>query len=483
MKIALLNPPHRFRVSRTSRWPEHTKSGTLYYPFWLAHVAGVLLETEHEPLLIDAIARCWNFRRTLDELEKFNPELLVIETSTPTFWSDLRFAEEYKRSVGGKVAVVGTHVSALPGESIRLSEAVDFIARNEYDYTIPELANALEKDERIGDIKGISYRHNGRIVHNKNRELIKDLDALPFVSPIYKKYLNVRDYRYALARHPMIQIKSSRGCPSTCTFCNVPQTFMYRKYRTRSVKNFVDELEWIAENLPEIKEIFFEDDTFSIDKKRVVEICDLIRERKLDLVWSANTRADVPYEVLRKMKDAGCRMLIVGYESGNQGILNNVKKGITLRQAEEFTENAKKAGIRIFGCFMIGLPGDTMETIEETFQFAKKLSPNMIQIEQAVPFPGTEFYAWCRENNYLVTEDYEQWLDENGQLSTIVSYPELQDEEIKKMRDRLTIRFYTSPGYVLRTLANNLEPSEFKRLAKASFDYLSYLIKRRLPGV
>jgi radical SAM superfamily enzyme YgiQ (UPF0313 family) len=258
---------------------------------------------------------------------------------------------------------------------------------------------------------------------------------------------------------------------------------MYRKYRTRSVKNFVDELEWIAENLPEIKEIFFEDDTFSIDKKRVVEICDLIRERKLDLVWSANTRADVPYEVLRKMKDAGCRMLIVGYESGNQGILNNVKKGITLRQAEEFTENAKKAGIRIFGCFMIGLPGDTMETIEETFQFAKKLSPNMIQIEQAVPFPGTEFYAWCRENNYLVTEDYEQWLDENGQLSTIVSYPELQDEEIKKMRDRLTIRFYTSPGYVLRTLANNLEPSEFKRLAKASFDYLSYLIKRRLPGV
>ncbi len=483
MKIALLNPPHKFKVSRTSRWPEHTKSGTLYYPFWLAHATGVLLESEHEPLLFDAIARGWNFKKTISELERFDPELLVLETSTPTIGSDLRFVGEYKKSAGGKVVVVGTHVSALPEQSLGLSKAVDFIARNEYDYTIPQLADALGETGKLKGVDGISYIHNGKIVHNKDRELIQDLDALPFVSPVYEKYLNIHDYRYALARHPMIQIKSSRGCPSTCTFCNVPQTFMYRKYRTRSAENFVDELEWITANMPKIKEVFIEDDTFTVNKRRVKEICELIREKKLDIVWSANARADIPLETLMEMKAAGCRMLIVGYESGNQQILNNVKKGITLRQAASFTENAKKAGIRIFGCFMIGLPGDTRETIKETFHWAKELSPDMIQIQQAVPFPGTEFFEWCKENNYLVTEDYEQWLDENGQLSTIVNYPELPDEEIKKMRDRLTIRFYTSPGYVLRTFANNLEPSEFKRLAKASFDYLSYLVKRRLPHI
>jgi radical SAM superfamily enzyme YgiQ (UPF0313 family) len=258
---------------------------------------------------------------------------------------------------------------------------------------------------------------------------------------------------------------------------------MYRRYRTRSAENFVDELEWITQNLPEIREVFFEDDTFSVNKKRVVEICDLIKERKLDIVWSANARADIPYEVLKKMKSAGCRMLIVGYEAGSQRILNNIKKGITLRQAEKFAEDARKAGIRIFGCFMIGLPGDTRETIEETFRYAKRLHPDMIQIEQAVPFPGTEFYEWCREKGYLITEDYEKWLDEHGQLSAIVSYPGLSDEEIKMLRDRLTLRFYLSPGYILYTLRHNLEPSEFRRLAKASYDYLSYLVKKKLPRI
>lgn len=480
MKIALLNPPHRFKVSRTSRWPEHTKSGTLYYPFWLAHAAGVLIETGHEAVLIDAIARGWDFARTIAELEKFDPELLVLETSTPTVKSDVRFVEEFKKSSSAKVVMVGTHASALPEESLYLSEAIDFVARNEYDYTIPQLADVLENGGELKDMLGISYRKDKKIVHNPDRPLISDLDSLPFVSKVYKKFLDVRDYRYALARHPMIQIKSSRGCPSACTFCNVPQTFMAHRFRMRSAENFVNELEWIKENMPEIKEIFIEDDTFSVNKKRVVEICELIRERKLDIVWSANARADIPYEVLKEMKAAGCRMLIVGYESGNQGVLNNVKKGITLRQAEKFTEDAKKVGVRIFGCFMIGLPGDTRETIEETLQFAKRLRPDMIQIEQAVPFPGTEFYSWCKENNYLITEDFDKWLDKNGQLDCVVSYPLLSSEEIKKMRDRLTLRFYLSPRQILYTVAHNLHPSEFKRLAKASFDYLSYLVTSSL---
>jgi radical SAM superfamily enzyme YgiQ (UPF0313 family) len=231
--------------------------------------------------------------------------------------------------------------------------------------------------------------------------------------------------------------------------------------------------------MPEIKEIFIEDDTFTINKERVIKICDLIKERKLDIIWSANVRADIPFYVLKKMKDAGCRVLVVGYESGNQQILNNVKKGITLEQAEKFTIAAKNAGLKIFGCFMIGLPGETKETIEQTFQFAKKLNPDMAFFQQAVPFPGTEFYNWCKQNGYLVTEDFSKWLDSNGQLDFLVSYPNLSKEEMRKIRDSLMIKFYLSPKHIWQTITHNLSLDEMQRVFNAAKEYISYLIKSK----
>jgi predicted DNA-binding transcriptional regulator len=262
--------------------------------------------------------------------------------------------------------------------------------------------------------------------------------------------------------------------------CDWPQTFMSRLYRTRSPKNFVDELEFIANEMPEIKEIFIEDDTFTINKQRVVEICDLIKERKLDIIWSANVRADIPFSVLKKMKEAGCRILIVGFESGNQQILNNIKKGITLEQAEKFTEAAKNAGLKIFGCFMIGLPGETKETIEQTFQFAKKLNPDMAFFQQAVPFPGTEFYNWAKQNGYLITEDFDKWLDSNGRLDFLVSYQNLTNEELRKIRDNLMLRFYLSPKHVWQTITHNLSFDEMRRVFNAAKEYFSYLIQTKV---
>jgi radical SAM superfamily enzyme YgiQ (UPF0313 family) len=281
MKILLLNPPHKFKLSRSSRWPEYTKSGTLYYPFWLAYATGVLLKTNHEPILIDAIAKGWDFSRTIEEIIKHKIDLLVVETTTPSIINDIKFIEELKKVNKIKIVLVGTHVTALPEQTLSMSDSIDFIARGEYDYTIPDLANHLEKNGNIKNVLGISYRDNKKIVHNPDRPLIQNLDELPFVSKIYKKFLNVRDYRYALARHPMIQILSGRGCPNYCTFCNVPQRFKSHEFRIRTAKNFVDELEWIVKNLPEIKEIFIEDDTFTVNKQRVTEICKLIKERKL----------------------------------------------------------------------------------------------------------------------------------------------------------------------------------------------------------
>ncbi|NCO97138.1 MAG: magnesium-protoporphyrin IX monomethyl ester oxidative cyclase [Candidatus Aenigmarchaeota archaeon CG_4_10_14_0_8_um_filter_37_24] len=481
MRVLLLNPPHKFKISRDSRWPEATKSDTFYYPFWLSYSAGILLENNHEALLIDAIAKELSFDEAIREIKEFKTELLVMETVTPTVLSDIRFLEKLKGEFPKiKTALVGTHVSALPEETLKLSNSIDFIARHEYEYTVLDLANTLEKKGDLKKVDGIYYKIGKKIIHNRNREFIKNLDELPFVSKIYKKFLDIKDYRYALAQHPMMQIWSSRGCPNRCTFCQIPQTLMSRTFRARSPENFVEELEWIKNNLPEIKEIFIEDDTFTTDKERVEKICDLIIKKKLKITWSANVRADLSYDLMKKMKEAGCRMIIVGYESGNQKILNNIKKGITTKMAKKFTKDAKRAGLKIFGCFMIGLPGDTKKTVEETFEYAKELNPDMAFFQQAVPFPGTELYAWVKENNYLVAKNWDDWLDENGQLNCIISYPWLTNKEIRQLRDRFTIRFYLSPKHLIEEFTKNLNFSEQVRLMKARTDYIKYLIRGKV---
>ena len=481
MRVLFLNPPYKFKISRDSRWPEYTKSGTLYYPYWLAYAAGLMMqESEHKVLLLDAIAKGWSFEETLKEIERFKPDLIVMETTTPTFSSDSYFAEKVKERIECKICFVGTHVSALPEESLRNGKAIDFVARREYDYTILELANNLESGKPLKEVLGISFKKNKRIIHTPNRPLIQNLDVLPFVSKVYKKFLDIMDYRYSLARHPMVQIWSARGCPNMCIFCQYPQVFSGRVFRTRSPENFVSELEWIKSNLPEVKEIFVEDDTMTIDKKRIVKICKLIKERNLDIVWSLNARADIPFDVLKKMKEAGCRMLIVGYESGNQKILNNIKKGITLKQAIKFTLNAKKLGLKIFGCFMFGLPAETKETILQTFKYAKKLNPDMIFFQQAVPFPGTEFYNWVKKNGFLLAKKWDDWLEENGRLACIVNYPNLSNLEIKKLRDTLTLRFYTSPKWIMQAVLHNLHPAEIKRLFNAAKDFFTYFLSSNL---
>lgn len=276
----------------------------------------------------------------------------------------------------------------------------------------------------------------------------------------------------------MVQVFSSRGCPYRCNFCSYPETMSGRDLRKRSVQNFVDELGYIHDRMPHIKEIFIEDDTFTADKERVVAICEEIIRRKLRLVWSCNTRADLPYWVMKKMKEAGCRLLVVGYESGSQGVLNETKKGIKLEQSLEFARNTKKLKLKVFGCFMIGLKGDSRETIGETFRFAKKLYPDMVFFQQAVPFPGTGFYEWAKEEGYLVTEDYSKWLNRDGYLDCLVNYPYASTKEIERIRDRMMSRYYFSFTYIVKTFLRNLTWAEFRRVMKAGSTYVWFRVKK-----
>ena len=484
MKVMLLNPPNKLKISKDSRWPEYTKSGTLYYPFWLAYATAVLMEDKkHQPLLVDAIAKEHDFEKTIEIAKDFKPGLLVVDTSTPTIYKDVEFVDMLKKEIPDvKVMLVGTHVTALPEESLKISPSIDMVGRQEFDYTVLDVANALENEKDLKTVLGISFKENGKIIHNAPRPLEMDLDRIPFVSKAYKEFLDVKDYRYALARFPMIQIWSSRGCPAHCTFCSYPQVFTMHTFRVRSAKNVVDEMKWIKENLPQVKEIFLEDDTFTINTERVIEICKLIKERGLKLTWSCNARATLNYEILKTMHDAGCRIIIVGYESGNQNVLNKIKKGITIPMAIKFTRDARKAGLKIFGCFMIGLPGDTEESIQETFHHAQRLNPDMVFFQQAVPFPGTEFYQWAKENGYLITEDYRKWLDESGRLRCLVNYPWLPNERIDQLRESLMLKYYFNPKQIFYTLVRNLHPHEFIRVVRYSKDYLIYLINKKFFG-
>lgn len=480
MDILFLNLPYEFMISRASRWPEKTKSGTLYYPYWISYCVGVCEQQGFDCKLVDCITREFTIEDTLNEVKKSNPKYMMCEITTPTASYDYKTLKAIKDAFPDvKLIVGGTHATILPQEVLEKCPSVDFVVRQEYDFTVPTLVNALNNGESLEDINGISYKKDNEIVHNPDCELT-DLDKLPFVSKVYQKYLNVNDYSYALAQNPMIQIVASRGCPNQCNFCSYPSTMGGRLYRTRSVKDLADEFEYIINEMPEIKEIFIEDDTFTVNQERVVEFCDELIKRNLKAIWSCNTRVDLKRDVMKKMHDAGCRLLVVGYESGNQHVLDETKKGITLTQSREFAKNAHDLGLKVFGCFMIGLKGDNLDTINDTYEFAKEIHPDMCFFQQAVPFPGTEFYEWVKSEGYLTTEDYSNWLNDDGYLNCLVNYPYASPKDIEKLRDDMMSKYYFSFAYIGKTFLANLNWTEFKRVFKGGTQYIAFRLHKMI---
>jgi radical SAM superfamily enzyme YgiQ (UPF0313 family) len=482
MKVLMLNPPFLPKFSRGSRSPAVTKGATIYYPIWLAYTTGALEKEGFDVKLIDAPARGYDLEYVLDETKKFGPDLTVVDTSTPSIFNDVKVAEAIKDATNSFVILVGTHPSALPEETLNISKKIDAVARHEYDFTILELTKVLEKGGDLRKVKGISFKYGKKVVNNPDREFITNLDDIPFVSEVYKKHLIIEDYFYAANLHPVITILSGRGCIYRCTFCLWPQTFSGHQYRFRSVKNVVEELEYIKNEFPQVKEIFLEDDTFTADRKRCREITDEIIRKKLNITWACNSRADVDYETLRKMKQAGCRLLCVGYESGNQQILDNIRKGTNIEKIKQFAKDARRAGLLVHGCFIFGLPGETIETIEQTTEFAKELNPDTAQFFPIMVYPGTEAYEWAKKNGYLLTEDYSQWLTPEGLHNTIVSRPGLTNEELVQFCDEARREFYLRPTYIFskaRQMITN--PREAKRIFRASKTFFKYLFKSSVP--
>jgi len=494
MKILALNPPFLPKYSRESRSPAVTKSGTLYYPMWLCYAVGYLEKAGHEVRLIDAPAAGLSMEDVTEAVRDFEPDMAVLDTSTPSIYSDVQAGEALKAAFPGIfVTLVGVHVSALPEETLALSAKIDAVAFGEYDETLVELADGLSAansanadggnsgtDGTLSGIRGLAFRDSlGTVRKNEARPYMEDLDAIPPVSHVYHRHLDISPYFYGHSRHPLVVIVTGRGCPFRCTYCVLPQTMQGHRYRKRSIESIVQEFLFIRDNFPGVKEIMIEDDTLTADRKRCRELAEaLIATGGNKIPWSANSRADVDLETMRLMRKAGCRLFCVGFESGEQAILDNIQKAITLEKVAAFTRDAKRSGIMVHGCFMVGNRGETKETLEKTLRFAKELNPDTAQFYPIMVYPGTSDYRYFSEKGWIVSNDFRKWLTEEGLHSSVVSNPDLRYEELVAFCDRARREFYLRPTYIFAKFKQMIvNPGEAKRIIKAGFTLIRYLMQ------
>jgi hopanoid biosynthesis associated radical SAM protein HpnJ len=451
-----------------SRYQAKREVKSFWYPTWLAQPAALVpnsrvVDAPADELSVD---QCREIARGFD--------LVIMHTSTPSFPTDARFAELLKLdNPNVLIGMIGAKTMVDPTGSLQATTALDFVCREEFDYTCKDVASGIP----LRDVRGLSYRgEDGKVVHNGPRAIIENMDELPFVAPVYKRDLKVENYFIGYLKHPYVSFYTGRGCRSKCTFCLWPQTVGGHRYRVRSAANVIEEVRWIKENMPEVKEVMFDDDTFtdSANLPRVEEIARGMGQ--LGMTWSCNARANVPYNTLKVMKENGLRLLLVGYESGDDEILHNIKKGLRTDIARRFTADCRKLGIVIHGTFILGLPGETTQTIEKTIEFAKQINPHTIQVSLAAPYPGTTLYNQAVQNGWLRENSDLNLVNEKGVQLAAISYPHLSKEEIFHSMERFYKRFYFRPGKIWEIVREMLlSPEMMRRRLREGVEFFRFL--------
>jgi len=454
LKTLFLNPPsfENYDGGAGSRWPATREIESYWYPVWLAYPAGMLEGSR----LLDAAPHHTSAEETINIGKDF--DFLVLFTSTPGFPGDIQLAAKMKQANPKlKICFVGPHVTTLPERSLEEGKAIDFVVRREFDYATVEYANG----KPLNEILGVSYRGpEGKVIHNPDRPAVDNLDALPDVVDVYKRDLDVRRYNVPFLLHPYVALYTTRGCPAQCTFCLWPQTLSGHPWRKRSSDAVASEMAKAKKLWPDVKEFFFDDDTFNIQKARTIELC--AKLKPLGLTWSCTSRVTTDYETLKAMKEAGCRLLIVGYESGDQQILKNIKKGATVERARQFTKDCKKLGLVVHGDFILGLPGETKGTIRRTIDFAKELDVETIQVSVAHAYPGTELYDYAKDNGFILIEGA-QMVDAGGHQVAMIEYPGLPRDYVMEMVHRFYDEYYFRPKAAWRIVRKAAFNSEDRK--------------------
>ncbi len=442
MKVLLINP-----AGHESKYKKHPVINFTAIPLGIAYIAAMLEEDGHTVRALDAACFQISAEESKKWIKKFNPDLVGVQAYTPSVNYAVEYADAVKDVVpDAKVMLGGPHPTFMPEQTLNYSKNIDFCLRGEGEYTSVHLVNALEKKTSIKEIKGISFRNNGNIYHNPDAPLIEDLDAIPFPA---RHLFPVDHYRFFGSRFKGASFVSSRGCPHRCSFCSEAALFRHR-WRARSAINVVDEIEYIESKWKK-SIIGFMDDCFALNKKRVWEICNEMKNRKIDCPWGCAMRVDlVDYNMLNKMARHGCGMIYFGVESGEQQILNNVKKGTSVKQIRNAFAWCRKLGIDTIASLAFGFPGETKRSVLKTLNFVISLKPSFVVFASATPYPGTPFFDEALKNGWIreVPEDWSRFT----LVDPVLELTELSKEELKNMLFYAYRKFHMRIQYLIDRL-------------------------------
>src|SRR6266568_4728464 len=415
-KTLFLSPPSfdGFDGGAGSRYQARREVTSYWYPTWLAQPAALVPDAR----LLDCPPHEINIKQCLEEAKGYDH--VIIHTSTPSLKNDSKVAAAIKANrPETQIGFVGAHAAVLPTETLKASPAIDWVGRME-----------IEK------------------------------------------------YFIGYLLHPYVSMYTGRGCPAQCTFCLWPQTIGGHKYRVRSAQNVADEMAYMKKLFPQVKEFFFDDDTFTANLPRAREIANKLAP--LGLTWSCNSRANLDYDTIKSFKDSGLRLFLVGYESGNEDILTRIKKGVTMDEMRRFTKSCHQADVVIHGTFILGLPVETQQSIENTIRFAQELDVFSIQVSLAAPYPGTELFEMARQNGWFVKKDKADLVEEDGFQQSALEYPGLGKDEIFEAVDRFYRTYYLRPKPILRIIKTMLEDKDvFVRRCREGYEFFKSLRQRK----
>lgn len=453
MKIALIFTPIRLKMNWSTFRVQDEHVGIMP-PLSLAYVAAIAERAGHEAIIIDVVAENLSLEDTVKRIEDFSPDLLGFTLTTFGFHQTLNWIRKIKEKTNLPVITGGWHLSLYPAETMH-HDVIDYSIIGDAENVLPGFLRALESGDSLGDISGIAFREQGRVIVNTPSGSIQELDDVPF--PARHLLKNERYFNILSRRKNFTVMLSARGCPYGCTFCDLNT----KKFRMRSAINFVEEVELNYKEF-EIREFDIYDSSFLIDKERVMLICDEIIRRRLKVNWTARSRVEnVNKDLLKLMFRAGCSTLMYGIESGDASILGRLNKCSDIGVIKDAVEWTKLSGIKVLGFFMIGSPGETYETAMKTINFINTLGLDYIQVTRVTPFPNTVLYNKLLESGFI---DYwrEFTLDPGVEKGLPMVETELTAEDAMELVKRAYKSFYFNPGYILKALSRTRSPMELR---------------------
>lgn len=438
------------------------------FPFQLAYAAALLEKNGFEVLLVDGIAERISDEQYLARLSSFNPDLILHEISTISFYHDMRIIDGVRRILGsqGRIAVCGLHVYAFQPEFLDCNPIIDFSLIGEYELSTLELARCLAEGRDVQGIPGLVFRDAHRKARaNARRPLIKDLDTLPWPARHFTSMANYHDTPGVIPE-PSVQMWSSRGCPFRCTFCAWPQIiYGSHSYRARDPVKVVDEMEYLVKEMG-FKSVYFDDDTFNIGKNRVLKICSEIGKRRLNVPWAIMARADLmDEEMLEALKSSGLHALKYGIESANQEVVNRCGKSMDLQKTEAMIRKTRELGILYHLTFTFGLPGETRESIKRSIDWCLRADPDTVQFSITTPFPGSHFYEELEKEGRIVSKNWEEY---DGYSRAVITTENLTARELEELRSEAACAWdaHVKKRGITRERRNYLNPKYLSALIR-----------------